>query len=202
MNNIVSTVALCTALLGGPAFAADLLSRKAPPPTYIAPAPVAAWTGFYVGLNAGGTFAGGANANTAAWDQLDTGATASGATFAASAAGRTPIKNDGFIGGGQVGYNFQFNNIYVAGVEADIQGLTGGAPATSTGVGLGPTGIQAVTTTQLTKSLDYIGTVRGRIGYLVTPTLLIYGAGGLAYGGANLSANYSSVDAAGIMPPG
>ncbi len=71
MKNTVSTLALCAAFLSGPALAADLPSRKAPPPTYIAPAPVATWTGFYVGLNAGGTFGGSQTANTSAWDLLD-----------------------------------------------------------------------------------------------------------------------------------
>lgn len=36
------------------------------------------------------------------------------------------------------------------------------------------------------KSLDYIGTVRGRLGYLLTPELFIYATAGLSYGGTNL----------------
>ncbi len=39
------------------------------------------------------------------------------------------------------------------------------------------------------KSLDYIGTVRGRIGYAVIPTLLVYGTGGLAYGWVSANVN-------------
>ena len=31
-------------------------------------------------------------------------------------------------------------------------------------------------------SLPWFGTVRGRVGYLVTPTLLLYGTAGFAYG--------------------
>ena len=30
--------------------------------------------------------------------------------------------------------------------------------------------------------LDWFGTVRGRLGFLATPTFLLYGTGGLAYG--------------------
>ena len=40
-------------------------------------------------------------------------------------------------------------------------------------------------------SLDYLGTVRARVGYLLTPSLLAYGSGGLAYGQANLSTQTS-----------
>ena len=55
---------------------------------------------------------------------------------------------------------------------------------------------------QFQASLDYIGTVRGRAGYLVTPTLLLYGTAGLAYANANLSASYATIDLSGIYGPG
>jgi outer membrane immunogenic protein len=71
--------------------------------------------------------------------------------------------NGGVVGGGQIGYNYQFSQ-FLAGVEADIQG-------TSMSHGRGNI------------SLPWFGTVRGRVGYLVTPTLLLYGTGGFAYGG-------------------
>ena len=37
--------------------------------------------------------------------------------------------------------------------------------------------------TQNTATLNYLGTLRGRLGYLVTPTVQLYGTGGMAYGG-------------------
>jgi outer membrane immunogenic protein len=43
--------------------------------------------------------------------------------------------------------------------------------------------------------LDWFGTVRGRVGYLVTPTTLFYGTGGWAYGRVTSSA---SATAAGL----
>src|SRR5206468_8836567 len=43
---------VATATIAGSAFAADLPSRKAPPPAYIPP-PIMTWTGFYVGINGG-----------------------------------------------------------------------------------------------------------------------------------------------------
>ncbi len=64
--------------------------------------------------------------------------------------------NGGF-GGGQIGYNFQRGKI-VFGAETDIRApvLRGAASAT----------------------LDYFGTVRGRVGYAFDRTL-VYGTGGL-----------------------
>ena len=43
------------------------------------------------------------------------------------------------------------------------------------------------TNLSVTKELDYFGTVRGRLGWLAYPSLLVYGTGGLAYGGVKSS---------------
>ena len=51
---------------------------------------------------------------------------------------------------------------------------------------------------------QWIGTVRGRIGYLFTPELLAYGTGGLAYGGVNATATHSALvegSLSGLNPP-
>jgi outer membrane immunogenic protein len=85
----------------------------------------------------------------------------------------------GVIGGGQFGYNYQVLPLFVAGLEADIQGSSMGARAGSSAFGppLGGGGSQSV---------DWFGTVRGRLGTTaINPTLLVYGTGGLAYGGSS-----------------
>jgi outer membrane immunogenic protein len=41
----------------------------------------------------------------------------------------------------------------------------------------------------VTKSIDWFGTVRGRVGFLVTPQWLLYATGGLAYGETKSSFN-------------
>jgi outer membrane immunogenic protein len=91
-----------------------------------------------------------------------------------------PAKTDGFIGGGQIGYNYQFNNRFVAGIEADIQGVAGGHGSSSFSSTLAnPNFLPAFAIDQsasVSKSLDYLGTVRDRLGFLITPTLLVYGA--------------------------
>jgi outer membrane immunogenic protein len=188
------------ALTAGAALAADLPSRKAAPVLPPPPPPAPLWTGFYVGLNAGGGFANSNQINTAG-APLITGAGYSGAVanalaFSASnsVSGGT---NGGFVGGGQVGYNFQFSNHFVAGVEADIQGVAGSSSNTTRSgvVSLGAWGFPAESYSSVSSArqgVDYFGTVRGRLGWLATPTLLIYGTGGLAYGGVNVTTGFAA----------
>ena len=189
-------------VLAGSALAADLPHYKAPPPPPPPPPPL--WTGFYVGLNAGGTWSQSNSVYTSSFPVAATGNTvpnAASASYLASsmALGASGIlstgNNGGFIGGGQIGYNWQFYNSFVAGVEADIQGIassrSNAATASVLSLGGNPFFVAGVpdllaTTISSSKQLDYIGTVRGRLGYLVTPTLLVYGTGGLAYGGVSL----------------
>jgi outer membrane immunogenic protein len=183
MKKILLSAAVL-AISAGSALAADLPSKKSAP-VYVPPPPPAVWTGFYAGLNAGYTF----SDNTNIAYPVFTNGVAPG--FGAGVGFASSLNNDGFIGGGQIGYNWQFNNVFVAGVEADIQGVATGSKTgyAATGVVAGVFGANVAGTGfgQVQRSLDYLGTVRGRLGYLVTPTLLLYGTGGLAYGQTNLS---------------
>jgi outer membrane immunogenic protein len=77
--------------------------------------------------------------------------------------GVTNTLNGGVVGGGQVGYNYSLTPLFLIGLETDFQG-------TSMTAGTGNGG------------LDWFGTVRGRVGVTIMPTLLIYGTGGFAYG--------------------
>ncbi len=192
-KSLISATVIALALSAGAALAADLPSRKEAP-VYVPPPPPPLWTGFYVGLNAGGTF-GGSNSvsvvNAPFWGNTGLACGLPGQCPAASGLGATlPGSNGGFIGGGQIGYNYQFYNNFLVGLEADIQGIAGSSGASSASVASGPiSGFPAynyVAGIQTTKNIGYLGTVRGRIGYLVTPTLLVFGTGGLAYGGATL----------------
>jgi opacity protein-like surface antigen len=180
------------------AVAADLGARP-PPPVFLPPPPIFSWTGLYAGINAGYTWS---NNNLVDTDASPGGcnpafpgcavtpnfsvASASLATFS------LPAKTDGFIGGGQIGYNYQLNNSFVAGIEADIQGIAGAHASSSFDSTLTNPNFPTNSIDQsvsVSKSLDYLGTVRGRLGFLITPTLLVYGTGGLAYGQTNSSTN-------------
>src|SRR5215470_10001308 len=114
-------------------------------PAYYHPAVVYEWTGFYVGLSAGGGFGlGGINNNvTSALCSvafLGLGCDLNQASSVAAAAvpgGFDKTHPSGFIGGGQIGYNYQMG-WFVWGVEADFSGadISGSASKTVTATGL------------------------------------------------------------------
>ncbi len=167
-RRIIFASAGAVALLGG-ALAADFTNRP-PPPVYLPLEPPVQWTGFYLGGNAGGTWSNSNNINTV-----------SSTLFANF---NVPVgQNGGFIGGGQIGYNYQFNANWVAGIEADIQGVAGTNDSRNFASVVGVLGNTVILTAKESRTLDYLGTVRGRLGFLITPTLLAYGMGGVAYGG-------------------
>ena len=113
MRKVLLTGAAAGALLAAafavPASAADLRAVPAPAPTYVAPVvPVFTWTGLYVGANAG-----------AAWGDYGYDIFfPNPALFGSFSSGRSGAS---FIGGGQIGYNWQFNQ-FVFGLEGDIDG--------------------------------------------------------------------------------
>ena len=171
------------------------------------------WSGFYIGLNAGGVFGNRQTIATTGADAYDQNGIATGAAFAASAfSSIAPGGEAGFLGGGQIGYNHQIDNV-VVGVETDFQSTTAGGGGTGLGAGYdGSTASAAtapatpattpVTLTRAHASLINLGTARARAGYLVTPTLLAYATGGLAYGQTNVDATVASVDTSGLFAPG
>ena len=171
------TVALTAVACAGSALAADLPRRAAPPPVFT-PVPVFTWTGFYAGFNAGYAFDTGRSQASAF------GIPAAFATTGTTVAAFRTDSQDGFTGGGQIGYNWQLTpgSGVVIGVEADAQYLDFGRDrraAVITGGAVLP-GFSVVDPRGLS-SLDFFGTVRGRLGYAFDRTL-VYGTGGFAYG--------------------
>jgi outer membrane immunogenic protein len=116
---------------------------------------------------------------------------------ALSASGTLGPDGGGFIGGGQAGYNWQFGS-WVAGLETDIQGVLGGKSFEGTGVAINPVtaGTTDNTTFTASKTLNYLGTLRGRFGFAVMPMLLAYSTAGFAYGGASGSTGYTTMNTA------
>jgi outer membrane immunogenic protein len=141
--------------------AADMAAKA---PYYKAPmVAVYNWTGFYIGVNAGGGVA----------------RDRTGHSFTNDSLYQAP---QGGFGGGQIGYNWQADSLLgpiVYGIEADIQGagLSDGYPNV-----VGFTGTNAAYSTKT----DWFGTVRGRIGLNSGP-VLSYFTGGYAYGNVKTS---------------
>jgi outer membrane immunogenic protein len=167
------------------AFAADL-PLKAPPPA----APVLNWTGFYIGGVAGGARSDD-KVNYSANDPL------SAFEIAGPAGGNLLVTSynlnrSGPVGGLEIGYNWQAGSYFVLGVEADISAaaVSGSATATSIRIALPglPTQFESTTSEQDTK---WYGTVRGRLGWVATPNLLLFGTAGLAYGRTSVTGNFA-----------
>jgi outer membrane immunogenic protein len=157
MKSRFVVAAISSLALASPAFAADIS------PAYKAPqlvGPAWSWTGLYIGANAGGGIARNATTQTVLENppllvplESFTG---------------TPA---GFVGGGQLGYNYQFAPNWLVGLEGDLQGSTE-KDSTCT----------FVCELRNTQRLDWIATVRGRIGY-TNGDWMYYVTGGGAWAG-------------------
>ncbi|QUS39088.1 porin family protein [Tardiphaga alba] len=155
------------------------------------------WSGFYAGVNIG-----------YGWGRSSTDINfIDGATSLSASSGHFDL--DGINGGGQVGYNWQRQN-WVIGLQADIQGAR--QSGNFAALCLGSTGLTVdgactrghrgdviddpalPVTLRMTQKIDWFGTVRGRLGTTVVPHVLVYGTGGLAYGGISTSGRIDGVN--------
>ena len=128
------------------------------------------WTGPYVGLNAG--YGGG-----------DFKYPFSGTTDQAGTnpvAGRLRQSSSGPIGGGQVGYNVQGPGGLVFGLETDIDAANIRGRSSLSSIDSAGN----FTSGGVESKIDYLGTVRGRVGApMFEGRFLPYVTGGFAYGG-------------------
>jgi outer membrane immunogenic protein len=171
MTVAAAALSLAGAMAGGAALAADLPSRNVAPAAPVIAPPLFTWTGFYAGLNAGYGFGASNEAKTAGTAGF------SGLVPAGIAPGALKVDGSGFVGGGQIGYNWQAGAI-VYGLETDIQYVDN--KKNSGFIGAPILGTQLNTSAE--SELRYLGTVRARLGYTPMDRLLIYATGGLAYG--------------------
>jgi outer membrane immunogenic protein len=184
MKNFIrgAIAALVVGSVGAAAQAADLPSYKAPPPPL---PPAFTWTGLYGGVNIGYAF--GDNSQETGGLGYLTGIPVVGAapvTLAPFGSSWSVGQNlHGVAGGGQLGYNYQFNPWLVLGAEADIQATDAVSHSRSILGLLDATGTH-LQSMNSTKNVDWFGTVRGRVGFTLPsmPNLMVYGTGGFAYG--------------------
>ncbi|HEY6258139.1 MAG TPA: hypothetical protein VIY51_20350 [Xanthobacteraceae bacterium] len=182
-RHLLAGVGLAALTAAGSAGAAD---RPLPP------APVAAWSwsGIYIGGHGG-----------YGWSRdpfTDT-------VFFGKTPGPplTDIRANGFVAGFQAGANWQSGS-WVGGIEIDLS-ATGikGSSSTTTGTlpFFGGAGTIVENATQ-TDKLDWLGSARARIGYLVFPDVLLYGTGGPAWARFGETSDQSAVITVTAPPPG
>lgn len=164
---IAAALAASSMFIAGNAIAADATIYDP------APAPVAAaaydWTGLYLGVHAGIT--------TGDFD-YDAGPVGGPALLGVSVSG------SGFVAGAQIGYDWQ-SGPWVFGALADIAFSNHEASLSASLAGLG--------SVEAESQLNYLGTVRGRVGYAFDRALF-YAHGGFAYGETEQTIEVSGVE--------
>lgn len=203
------------AMLASPAMAADM----GVPRTFAPPPP--SWTGFYVGGNFGGV-----------WGNTDPGFIAgcppsvgagtfqggvipnlpSATCFAPSSpplftqVGTQPFHNHGWEGGGQIGFNYQYQWA-VFGIEADLQSFRPKGSQTVSGIyplqpgavpcsaGFAPSGTGGCQF-GFSQNSDgkWLATVRGKVG-AVWGNWLVYGTMGVAWARMSFTSNFADATA-------
>lgn len=128
------------------------------------------WTGLYFGANLGGL------SSTAAFDWVPDPAGFPNAAADLTTASTGSSSNWALIGGGEIGANWQVDNHYVVGIEADYGVLR---LKQSRADNLARFGFASSPLAE-SMDLDGIATVRGRLGYAFD-RLLIYATGGVAF---------------------
>ena len=144
------SAAAIVVLTAAGAFAADL-PMKAP-----VKAPVVnefTWTGCFAGVHAGGAFS---------FDKIKSSGDFSSA---------------GFIGGGQIGCDYQFASAWVVGVE----GRAAWSSLSSKTPGTGINGAGVTFPTQFTVGNDFLASATARAGYSFVGGWLVYARGGVAW---------------------
>ncbi|HEU0218107.1 MAG TPA: hypothetical protein VFQ90_15720 [Stellaceae bacterium] len=122
------------------------------------------YAGFYAGVNVGGGFG-------------DSTLTSNSSGFTTTA----KLDSSGPVGGVQGGYNWRLNGWnpnLILGLEADFDGsgLTSHSGQTVKTIA------GATVNSAAARDMEWLGTVRGRIGYNFTPNWLAFVSGGFAYG--------------------
>lgn len=153
-----STLLALTALLSlsTASFAADAVAYE-PAPVAEATPVAFTWNGFYAGAFGG---------LTAGDYEFEAGPTGGASVL------DLDVSGNGAFAGGQVGYDWQFNQ-FVIGAVADIAWANHEADISANLAGV---------TASASSELNYLGTVRARVGYAAFERALIYAHGGYAYG--------------------
>src|SRR6516225_1019049 len=159
----------------GTATAADVAPYYRAPPVV----PYYGWNGFYIGANVGGAWSN----NDALWSPLPLSAAFGEFPIAGNTGGSSAI------GGFQAGYNWQFAPTWVVGLEGDwAWAKTGGSFNQPWVTNPGSIPVPGSFTT-MGSTMDWVPSLRARLGYLVRPNLMVYGTMGGTWGKVDYTAS-------------
>jgi outer membrane immunogenic protein len=160
------------------------------------------WSGLYLGAHGG-----------YAWGEHEGTGTYTDPTWAPCATGckvldpeKGSIDLEGGLGGGQIGFNLQ-RGAFVFGLEGDASWLGADGEGTfisdydnANGTNQGGDGTTDYTWNIKTE-MEWLATLRGRVGVLVSPRLLVYGTGGIAWAGLSSDETVTGFAPQGFNPP-
>jgi outer membrane immunogenic protein len=151
------------------------------------------WQGLYFGANAGYWWSPNRinTAGTPAFVSILFPEGSSAISNALATVGTNNFSNNtnGAIGGGQAGYNHLFKNKFLVGIDI---GLGSGNQSQSSPVEKTipvpdfPETYYYSSSITIKQSIDWLGTLQAKLGFLLRPSLTVYGLGGLAFGGLSL----------------
>lgn len=185
---------VCGLGLAAPAVAADMsFPVKALP---VAAVPAFSWTGFYIGANVGY----GGDKFRYPFSAFQRQLQAEAPALELRIDGNLTLNSSGFFGGGQIGYNYQFSNNVVAGIEGDFEwsGIEG--RLAGTGLFTANGNLIGSTSFDVGSEVEWFGTIRGRIGY-AWDRIFLYATGGAAYGKVRSHGNFNIGNANGPVGP-
>jgi outer membrane immunogenic protein len=196
---VKKSIACIAALLAFGTAGATAEEMAVPPSQFITSTrvPYLPWTGFYVGINGGFAWGNSSVAFAANDPAAFAGTCGAKGTPTGQCITSVDFRRDGAVAGGQFGYNWQVNSLWLVGAEADFQwaNLDG---SVSSPFRLGNVGATNMVASQ---TVDSFGTVRARAGVVLMPPLVLYGTGGFAFGQVHENLSVPAV-ANKVSPPG
>jgi outer membrane immunogenic protein len=194
MQMNIRTLLAITAVLGVVPIAAPAAADEAPPVKHVRAAPRQAperaapaqtqpsWTGSQVGGQGG--------SSSVAQGFAEPGAYLFPLVCFSTACQETPFSfnqsKTGITGGGFLGYRIQFGSM-VVGIEGDAN-----AKSISNSYAAYDSNVFRAESFNGTVKQGADGSIRGRLGFLVTPWTLVYGTGGVAFGSVSGSFSYAA----------
>ncbi|MBU6374072.1 MAG: outer membrane beta-barrel protein [Alphaproteobacteria bacterium] len=153
----------------------------------VTPALAEPFEGFYAGAVVGGRVNGEKKIETVGTPAF------AGLVAPGIAPGALNAKSDGAVYGAVAGYSWRLDNGIVAGLEGELNGGESGKSASFSGApipGLAPGAAGIATSAR--REQNFGGALRARVGAEISPKLLAYATGGIAFGETKLSASVVS----------